>query len=390
VIIRPRINAQGDVTSWTLDYGVVDGVRKRERFAEESEAKRALALALAARRNLGLMGLQATTQDMAEFLTLRARLPAGRSLSEAVEFFLQKGLAVTRPVKVPELVTAFIWSRKELKRGKRTIETYEHVLGGLSVAFPLRLAHKLTRDEVRAWLRSKGWSGGTQNKALGHVRGLFRWAMAERHAAACPCEGLEDVTVDREEIEDLTLRECEMLLNYALKVPRYMVFLCLGLFRGMRRSELERLRFEEMDWQSGTVIAAAKKVKTRARRVVEIPEIARAWILAAGWTPEMMRQGKVAPANHKTLWPRFWRGAGLGRWPHNGLRHTFASMHYAMHEDETALRSILGQSSEDVLHSNYRALKTRRAAEEFWALRPPVVWVAKPWTLRDAVFGNVA
>jgi integrase len=141
-----------------------------------------------------------------------------------------------------------------------------------------------------------------------------------------------------------------------------------------------------MDWESGTVIVAAKKVKTRARRVVEIPEIARAWIVAAGWTPEMMRKGRVAPANHKTLWPRFWRGAGLRVWPHNGLRHTFASMHYAAFEDEVPLRSILGQASEEVLHSNYRALKTKRVAEEFWALRPPVEWHAPVWSLRDTVF----
>ena len=151
-----------------------------------------------------------------------------------------------------------------------------------------------------------------------------------------------------------------------------MPFLVLGLFRGMRRAELERLRFEELDMDEGTVIAAAKKVKTRQRRVVEITPQMMAWIEAAGWRPEMMQRGPVAPGNLKVVWPKFWRLAGLKAWPHNALRHTFASMHYAMWGDESALQAILGQRSKDVLHSNYRALKTRREAEVFWGLMPPV------------------
>jgi len=38
----------------------------------------------------------------------------------------------------------------------------------------------------------------------------------------------------------------------------------------MRRAELQRLRFEELNLDEGTAIAAAAKVKTRQRRVVEI------------------------------------------------------------------------------------------------------------------------
>lgn len=101
-----------------------------------------------------------------------------------------------------------------------------------------------------------------------------------------------------------------------------------------------------------------------------------AWITAAGWTVEMMQNGPVVPSNLKDLWPRFWKLAGLSQWPHNGLRHTFASMHYAMHQDESALQAILGQRSRDVLHSNYRALKTKREAERFWKLLPPKGWDA--------------
>lgn len=154
----------------------------------------------------------------------------------------------------------------------------------------------------------------------------------------------------------------------------------------MRRAELERLRFEGLDLAEGTAIAAAKKVKTRQRRVVEITPQMRAWITAAGWTAEMMTTGPVAPANLKELWPRLWKLAGLVRWPHNGLRHTSASMHFAAFSDEAALQAILGQRSAEVLHTNYLALKTLREAEKFWRMLPPKKWEPEKWSLRDAVF----
>ncbi len=390
VIIRPRRNAKGEVTCYQVDYGMVDGVRKRESFGDEMSARRALEGARAARTNLGLMGLQATPGEMAEFLTVKARLPAGTSITEAMEFFMREGMKVTRPVLVPKLVEDFVWSRRELGRDKRTIHTYTHVFGSLARAFPLTLAHELRGEDVRRWARSTGWSAGTQNKAVGHVRSLFRWAVAQKHAAVCPCEGMEALTTMKEEIGTLELRECELLLRLALRVPRFMPFVCLGLFRGMRRAEMERLRLRDWDWKDKSVIVEAKKVKTRRRRVVDLEEIVLVWMRAAGWKPSMMEmEGPLVPSNLKDLWPRFWKAAGLHAWPDNGLRHTFASMHYAMHQDETLLQAILGHESDDVLHTNYRALKRRSEAVKFWRLRPPRDWTPLKWGMGDAVFGFV-
>lgn len=369
VKIRPRRNASGSL-SFQVDYGLVNGRRKKVSFPTRVEAERALVSARDSQRRLGALGLTASPLEMAEFLAAKARLPEGISFSEVVEFFMREGVKVSVPRRLPEVVEDFVWSRIELGRDARTIQTYRHVLGALARAWPLRFAHELTREDVRVWLRGAGWSANTQNKAMGHLRGLFQWAISRKHAAKDPCEGMERLTVVSEEVEGLTVVECELLLRHGLTVPRFMPFLVLGLFRGMRRSELERLRWEDVNWEEGTVIAAAAKVKTRQRRVVEISAQMRAWIVAARWTVERMKTGPVTPANLKELWPGFWAKAGLTRWPHNGLRHTFASMHYAMHGDQAALQGILGQRSAEVLHTNYRALVTRLEAERFWAMMP--------------------
>jgi integrase len=113
--------------------------------------------------------------------------------------------------------------------------------------------------------------------------------------------------------------------------------------------------------------------------VVDIPGAAIAWLEAAGlgekrpgaglalwWTEDK----GIAPSNLKDLWPAFRDRAGVERWPKNAMRHTFASMHYAHHQNEALLQVQMGHRSKDELFQHYRALKTRDEAAKFWALRP--------------------
>lgn len=66
---------------------------------------------------------------------------------------------------------------------------------------------------------------------------------------------------------------------------------------------------------------------------------------------------------------------------HDGLRHTFATMHYAMHQNTSQLKAQMGhEESEDTLFRHYRAVRTvsgetmtRKLAEKFWGLMPTAV-----------------
>lgn len=370
--LRKRNLPSGNV-SWLLDYGLVDGERRRVSFGEDKAgAERALAKARAAVVSHGQLGLSASPQEMAEFLTHKRRLAeAGASISEAVEFFMRHGTLVKKPLLLPELVESFIWGRAEVGRSRRTLETYRGTLRSLARAFPLRLAHELTTDEVSAWLAGNGWSARTRSGALGHLRSLFAWARepAQGHAAIDPSLGLSIKADAPEEIGTLTVGQCERLLRAALHEPRMMPYLVLGLFCGLRRAEIERLTWDAINLDERTVVVGAKISKTRQRRVVDLTDHAVAWIRAAG-DEARGKTERVAPANLKEKWPEFWPQAGLAAWPNNGLRHTFASMHYAMWQDEAKLQAQMGHESANMLHQHYRALKTRKEAVRFWELAP--------------------
>jgi hypothetical protein len=251
--------------SWQLDYGLVDGRRKMLSFGEDrGAAERALAKAQSAVDSHGRLGLSASPQEMAEFLTLKGRLEgAGSSISEAVEFFMRHGTLVKKPVLVRELVEAFIWSRDEAGRSARTLETYRGTLRSLARSVPLRVAHELTAGEVLAWLGGQGWSRRTQRGALGHFRSLYAWGreVAQGHVSIDPSEGITIKADEGEEIGTLTMGQCERLLRAALGEPRMMPYVVLGTFGGLRRAEMERLRWDviNLDERTGRGRAADRR-----------------------------------------------------------------------------------------------------------------------------------
>lgn len=372
--IRERINACGG-KAWQVDFGVVDGRRKLRSFKTLTAARDALRDAQEARRRLGDLAPILSTAEAADFVTARERLrAAGASVQEAVDYYLKHAARVREKVMVPDLVERFIAAKIEAGRAVRGVQTLRCALRALSRWLPLTAAVDVTRDDVEDWLRASGWAARTRNKRLGFVSSLFSWGRSRGLCARNPCEGIGRAREDQEEIGTLTLAECEALLCAAVDDAKLMPYVAFGLFCGCRRSELERLRWAAVSAEERTIVVQARTVKTRQRRVVDVLPVAFEWLAAAGWSPELMAarpDARVVPSNLKDLWPAFRLRAGLKRWPGNAMRHTFASMHYAMHQNEALLQAQMGHRSADELFRHYRALKSRGEAVRFWALRPP-------------------
>ena len=62
--------------------------------------------------------------------------------------------------------------------------------------------------------------------------------------------------------------------------------------------------------------------------------------------------------------------AGISDWPHNGLRHSFASYHLAAFGDAIKTATMLGHKDPGVVHNHYKALVQKSDAVRFWDLRP--------------------
>lgn len=364
--IRPRRNREGVITSYQADFGVVDGRRVQESFKTAGLAEAALRDARASQKRHGVAGALVSPQEMAEFLHLKEKVSGlGVSFLQVVAFYQQHGDVVKERVLVPDLVQRYLDAKWEEEKSERYRQQLKVSLGGLSKCLALRAASEVTREEVEGWVRGNGWQPKTRNNYLGDARALFKWAVREKYVARNPCEGIAKARQFEKEIVTLSVTQCAALLKAALKDRRFLGYVALGMFGGIRRAELERMSWEAVDLKGGTVIVAGASAKTRRRRVVDLSENARRWLALVA-----DRKGAICVVNFGDRWLEFRKRYGFPEWPPNALRHTFASMHYAFHQNEALLQAQMGHENAAMLHRHYRALKTRAEAGKFWKLRP--------------------
>jgi len=390
--IRERKHKSGGV-SWQLDQGVVDGKRRFKLYKTESEAKLELAKAKAARLRHGKRGAALTVAEMADVIVARDKLrPLGATLSQAVEYYVAHHAGVEESVTLEVLSARFRDSREAVS--ERYLRQLKVSVGSLAALYPDLPADEVERSHIEAWLAARGWQLKTKINYLGDVRTMYKWAIDKKFAARSPCDGIvyNKKKLRSGEIQRLNVEQCRALLQAAKAQPDIMAFLVLALFGGIRPAEIGR-----MDWSlielgkagESEAFVPGRHSKTRKNRAVDLSANAIAWLNACGGRGE----GKICKRGFQDRWAALRRRLGWrvgldntlrtkarqaaaqcaithGIWPHDGLRHTFASMHYGMHRNEHALQALMGHESADMLHTHYRGLVKRSEAALFWALVP--------------------
>ncbi|MCB1093553.1 MAG: tyrosine-type recombinase/integrase, partial [Verrucomicrobiae bacterium] len=141
----------------------------------------------------------------------------------------------------------------------------------------------------------------------------------------------------------------------------------IGFFAGLRRAEIERLDWSEIDLSRGFVTVSAENAKTARRRLVEITPNLRAWL-----EPHARSSGPVRPSEaiYREHFTEARKSAGVTNWPTNAMRHSFASYHLARGQDAAKTALQLGHSDTAVLFEHYRELARPDEGEAYFAISP--------------------
>lgn len=300
----------------------------------------------------------------------------GKTLSDAVAHYLAWLRQTARSASVADVMTMFMDSKRTEGKSRRYLLDLNSRLGKFAAAFGAQPISAVTAEEISQWLTGLKLEPVGSNNFRRVIAVMFNFAAARGYCA----EGVAKRTLRIKTVEKepgiLTVAECSALLHAAPEPVRAAV--AIGLFCGVRTEELERLDWRAVDLEGETLSIGAGVSKLSQRRTIPIRANLRAWL-------EPLRQlgGPILPRTRemRTLMEQARRAAGFGTaaacaadpalrpWPHNALRHSYASYRLAMWPDAAALALEMGNSPGVILR-HYRSLVKPAAAAAFWNLSP--------------------
>ncbi len=360
--ILRRVYPSGQVA---YQIGVmVNGIRTRETFKTRDEADTRAEQMRVARQNEGTAAFSLATDVRVEAAKGTEMLrPYSATITEACQYYVDHVLRYRTAPSIDEIVEKMIADAGKANRRPDTIAELRQRLGQFAVVYGDRQLTSITFEEVEQWIgeANSPRSRINRRRKLGQ---LFNFAIRRKWAEENLALLVTPPDYDDQEPGILSVEQCAHLLEHATKF-NLLPYITLGLFAGLRASELERMEWSKVKLAGRIITVDATASKVRSRRNVEINDT-----LAACLKLCTKKSGPVVNLvsfldRRKSLA----MAAGITDWPHNALRHSFGSYHLAMHNDDLKTAFQMGNSP-TMVHRHYKALVTKSEAERFWALRP--------------------
>jgi len=345
--------------------------RNRRFFKDRREAETFLQTKQIERQNYGTAGMAFNEQQRAEYLECSEALkPFDATIRDAVNFYLPHLHATKRSCTAAELVDELLKIKESDGASERYLSDLRSRLTQFAQCFNGKPVAEITGPEVDQWLRSlsdketgKRLAATTRNNFRRVLIVAFNFARERGYSAGNPAEKSARAKVIESAIGILTVEETARLLESA--APELVPYIAIGAFAGLRRAELERLDWREIDLQAGLIEVTAKNAKSARRRFVRVQLNLAKWL-----EPYSQLSGNVTPPKYRELLDAARDSAGIEQWPHNALRHSFASYHLAHFKDAASLALELGHTHSNLVFQHYRQLVAPKPAMRYWKIAP--------------------
>src|SRR5260370_8342950 len=342
------------------------GKRKRSFFETKNEAD-----TFAQTRNIELKNAGREGAEFPAALRIMAQeckdaLSAyGRTIKDATDFFVRYLAASEKSCSAAQLVDELVAAKKTDGASIRHVNDLRYRLNNFANKFDGQPVATITTKEIDDWLRSLKVAPITRNHYRALIILAFNFAVRRGYATDNPAKQTDRATERSGEIGILTVTQAARLLESA--TPGMLPYLAIGLFAGLRRAEIHRLDWREIDFESGLIEVTAAKSKTAQRRFVTMQPNLREWLM-----PVRKHKGNVTPGEieFRAAFNQARAAAGITEWPDNALRHRFASYHLARFRNAADTSLQLGHHDSPITFAHYRELVKPKDAQRYWEVKP--------------------
>lgn len=320
------------------------------------------------------------------------------SLTAIAKEYAQRKAAGIERKSLVSAVGIYLESKKTIGRSYKHYQDIKERLSLFASCFSDRMIDSLKSTEILEWLLSFKKDGGLAARSVwnyyGAVTSLFKFAERRGWLESSPIKRIDpksDLPAKiKGKVQVLSINAAEAFVRLIESdYPEYIAWACIQYFLGVRDAETEKFRGEWVRPKGKEVRIpgwfwheepADSETKEEAEAVAKTRDD---WVIhdapAAFWTwvrryPEAFSEGPILCPSWKT-WGRIRDGliddGHFKKWPHNGLRHSFATYHLSAYSDPGRTSLILRHQNSRKLYANY--LAERVAAKkglEYLSLRP--------------------
>lgn len=361
--IIERKNASGQAV-WKIAV-MIQGKRVRETFKTPEAAAERAEIIRNQYREEGKSAFTMPTDLRLEATRCAEKLkPHNATITEAVDYYLKHFITYRIAPTVTEIIAKMIAEAVNNGRRHKTTVDLRYRLGAFGRTFGSRKLNEITLEELKAWLDNPTLSARSKIHSATKISQLYNYAIRQGWAESNLVKRIARPSVEDVAPGILTPQQAARLLEHADK-HQLLPYVAIGLFAGLRSAELHRLDWSAVKLSERCIIIGAEVAKKRSRRVVEINDTLASWLAVCA-----KPAGKVVPLYNLTRsMHKLATAAGFAKWPHNALRHSFASYHLAKHGDATKTAFQMGNDPV-VVHQSYKALVSNGDVERYWNLLP--------------------
>ena len=370
-----------------------DGKRERKGFKTLLEAERHCEDVTSKLRTEGSSILLMTAKQREDAMTALRVLDGRASLTNTAHFWMKHNAAGEG---TPLADVGEKWFAALRRSGCRetTLRERRHKVGRLTKVFGNRPAASIMTEDLLGLMDSLKVTGVTADGYRRCWHALYTYAISEGIAEVNPVAKIKPFKADERLPKPFTVKDVRAIMSAAEEyAPPLVVTLAVQFFGGLRPGEAMGLKWEDVDFMEKTIRVLPEVSKMRRSRLVDINDTLAAWlrryrkqsgpvgIISNGQFGFIMHRKPIGPAYRQKgipikdrpedKRPKGLLAAARVDWIQDGPRKSFASYHYATYQDQAKLAATLGHTGDaNVLYKHYRGLVTKKAAGEYWQLRP--------------------
>jgi integrase len=294
------------------------------------------------------------------------QLNGSGSLLEAARYFRKHHTTELPKKSGKELYEEFLASKKADNASPRYVQDIQSRLGRFAKHFGSDISLITTR-ELEEWIGGLGCGPVARNGTRSLIITLFNFARQRGYLPKNQPTEAEAIALAKEpptQIGIFTPAQMGALLE-AASDPTIPYF-AIGGFAGLRHAELMRLDWREIKLEEGHIEVTAQKAKTAQRRIVPIQANLAKWLYLY-----VKPEGQIFGGHPTRFLAKVTSVAKEIEvdWPHNALRHSFASYRLAQCKSAAEVALEMGNSPRMVFQ-HYRELVTAADSEKWWSIAP--------------------